>query len=101
MPRHSALYAVTTGLSGCYMPDSHHGAFAFGSRAELAAFIRYEIEAQGFPASTFRQASIRDLWRRIARSGSSCAHFRITHGDREIAFHGLTDDEFNAANSED
>lgn len=97
MARNAALYSITTGLSGCYMPDSTSGPMVFGYRAELAAYIRYEIEFQEFPASCFAQVKLRKLWSFIRRNGSSVAHFSITHNGREIAFHGLTEDEFNAA----
>lgn len=101
MTKHVAQYAVTIGLAGCYMPDSHLGAFQFDTRAELAAFIRSEIEGQGFPKYTLKQARLRDTWERIARHGSSVQHFRIEHDGREIAFHGLTNAEFDAMNDED
>ena len=101
MPRNVALYAVTSGLSGCYMPDSHHGAFMFCSRREMADFIRQELEYQDFPACAFAQVRIRRLWYFISRNGSSTAHFSITHNGREIAFHGLTEEEFSQASAED
>lgn len=101
MAKHVARYAVTVGLAGCYMPDSHLGAFQFDRRANLADFIRSEIEAQGFPKSAFAQAGIRDIWERIARRGASCQHFSIEHDGREIAFHGLTDAEFEAMQGDD
>ena len=93
MPKPIARYSVTSGLAGCYMPDNVYGPFIFATRRELAASIMAEIEAQEFPRHTFAQANIRRLWGFIARHGSSTAHFSIQHGGREIAFHGLTEDE--------
>lgn len=101
MPKQIARYTVTSGLAGCYMPDSVSGPLAFSTRAELADFIRYEIEAQEFPKSSFAQAHIRGIWRRIAKFGSSVQHFSIEHNGREIAFHGLTEEEFEQAEAAD
>lgn len=100
MARNVAQYSVTVGLQGCYMPDSHYGAFQFDTRRELLAFARSEIEAQGFPANTFRQIKWTRLWQFIRRNGSSVAHFTIDYQGREIAFHGLTSDEFAAMNED-
>ena len=93
MAKPIARYSITTGLSGCYMPDSASGPFICHSRRELADAIRAEIEFQGFPAASFAQAKLRRLWGFIARNGSSVAHFSIEHGAHEIAFHGLTEEE--------
>lgn len=100
MPRNVARYAVTYGLSGCYMPDSHSGAMQFDTRAELASFIRAELETYDMPASLFADVKIRRLWSFISRHGSSSAHFSLTHGGYALAFHGLTEDEFNAQDEE-
>ena len=93
-PITAARYAITFGLAGLYMPDSHDGAYEFYSRRELAAFIRSELETYDLPKSLFRDAHVRRLWRFIKRHGSSSAHFTLCHGDHELAFHGLTDDEY-------
>ena len=96
-----ARYTITSGLSGCYMPDNVSSPMVFTSRKELAAAIRAEIEYQDFPKSSFAQVRIRDLWRKIARIGSaSSMHFSIDHGAREIAFHGMTEDECNESLAE-
>jgi|AACY02.3.fsa_nt_gi hypothetical protein len=88
-----AKYAVTFGLSGCYMPDSGPFLVEAETRRELVEIIRAEIAAADFPANTFTQARIRSLWSFIKRRRSSVAHFSITHGAHEIAFHGLTENE--------
>lgn len=98
MSKHVARYAVTFGLSGCYMPDSHSGAFQFGTRRELASFIRAELDTFDLPAALFNDVRIRRLWGFISRHGSSTAHFSLTHGGYELAFHGLTEEEFTAQN---
>ncbi|MER9178919.1 hypothetical protein [Mesorhizobium sp. M0767] len=90
----SARYAVTFGLAGCYMPDSHLGAYEFRTRGEFIAFIKDEIEQHGFPKNTFGQANMRKRWGRIKRHGSSVQHFSIDHGSYSIGFHGLTLAEF-------
>jgi len=95
MPKHTARYAVTFGLSGCYMPDSHDGAFEVTTRRELASLIRGELETYDMPASLFREVRIARLWRFIKRHGSSSAHFSLVHGGNELAFHGLTEQEYN------
>lgn len=95
MAKQVARYIVTSGLSGCYMPDNSAGPFQCDTRRELASVIRSEIEAAEFPAACFAQVRLRNLWRHIARHGSSVAHFTITHAGREIAFHGITAEEFD------
>lgn len=84
------------------MPDSHGGPMAFNTRRELADAIRYEIEFQEFPKASFAQVRIKRLWQLIqnARSSSSF-HFSIEHKGREIAFHGLTADEFTAMEADE
>lgn len=101
MPKQIARYAVTFGLSGCYMPDSHGGAHEFTTRRELADFIRSELEMYDLPASLFREVNIRRLWRFIAKYGSSTAHFALHHGANALEFHGLTEDEYNQQNRDD
>lgn len=101
MSRNIARYSITSGLAGCYMPDNGPQAIEAYTRKELAGIIRSEIEMQDFPANTFSQVNIRRLWRFIVRNGSSVAHFRIEHKGREIAFSGLTEEEYNAAPAED
>ena len=94
MSKHVARYAVTFGLAGCYLPDSHAGAFEIATRAELASLIKGELAAYDLPASLFREVRIRRLWGFIARHGSSVAHFSLRHGGHELAFHGLTAAEY-------
>lgn len=97
---HTARYAVTFGLSGCYMPDSHLGAHEFTRRRDLVAFLRDALRDYDMPASALRSVRVRRLWRFIARHGSSSAHFSVTHGGHELAFHGLTKDEYLAAEND-
>ena len=89
-----ARYAVTYGLSGCYMPDSHLGALEFSTRKELASFIRHELRQLEWPASMFSEVKIRKLWRFIARNGSSVAHFSLVREGYALSFYGLTRDEY-------
>ena len=96
-----ARYAVTFGLSGCYMPDSHCGVHEFMSRRELASFIRGELELFDMPAALVRDVKLRRLWRFIQQHGSSTAHFRLVHKANELAFHGLTEDEYRAESEHD
>lgn len=51
--------------------------------------------------SLFREVKIRDLWRFIQRHGSSSAHFSIRYRAHEIAFHGLTEEEFRNADNQE
>lgn len=101
MAKHIARYCVTSGLRGCYMPNSTSGPLVCETRRDLANAIREEIEAQGFPLATFGQADLRRRWAFIKRNGSSVAHFAIYHGAYEIAFHGLTEAEADAMEAED
>ena len=69
-----ARYAVTFGLAGLYMPDSHSGCHEFNTRRELAEFIRGELEMYDLPKSLFRDAHVHRLWRFIKR------HARLLRG---------------------
>ena len=101
MSKPIARYTITSGLAGCYMPDSISGPREYTSRKALADAIRYEIEFQDWPANLFREVRIRNLWAHIKRHGSSRAHFSIQHGAHEIAFHGLTEEEYNEQSREE
>ncbi|HEV2548443.1 MAG TPA: hypothetical protein VGU20_13975 [Stellaceae bacterium] len=94
MATHVARYAVTFGLAGCYLPDSHDGVHEFNTRRDLAAFIRDELERYEFPKAHFAQAHVLHLWKRIKRHGSSSMHFSIFHREHVLSFHGLTEEEF-------
>lgn len=97
-----ARYSVSTGLAGCYMPNSVSCPMAFSTRRELAEAIRYEIAAQDFPKSTFAQVNIQRLWALIRHAKSSSSyHFSIEHKGFEIAFHGLTVEEFEQMEQEE
>ncbi|MCA3159986.1 MAG: hypothetical protein ING31_10425 [Burkholderiales bacterium] len=94
MPQAIARYATSFGLSGCYLPDDHGAAVEFTRRRDLANFIRDELRMYDMPASLFREVRINRLWSFIKSKGSSCAHFRLCHKGHELAFHGLTEDEY-------
>jgi hypothetical protein len=94
---HVARYAITYGLSGCYLPDSHGGCFEAPTRRDLAGFIRAELEQYDMPASLFEDVKIRRLWGFISRHGSSSAGFELSHAGYSLSFHGLTQDEYRAA----
>ncbi|RWI06831.1 MAG: hypothetical protein EOQ89_03620 [Mesorhizobium sp.] len=96
-----ARYAITYGLSGCYMPDSHGGAYEFNTRGDLRDHIKAEMEFYGIPKSQFSQVRIEKLWRHIQRHGSSVAHFSIDHKGYSLSFHGLTLAEFRQAQAEE
>lgn len=92
-----ARFAITYGLSGCYMPDWHGGAFEVTTRRDLAAVIRDTIHLLDLPANLFEQVKIRNLWKFIQYHGSSSsAHFYLHHGDYVLAFSGVTEDEMDA-----
>lgn len=95
-----ARYSTSYGLSGCYLPDSHGGPIEFTRRRDLAEFIKDELQAYDMPASLFREVRIARLWSFIKRNGSSCAHFRLCWKGYELAFHGLTHEEFEQQNEE-
>jgi hypothetical protein len=90
------------------MPNHNSGAIEGSTRRELATLIREQIsmfadqEDDPPEATLFAQVRINNLWRHIKRHGSSSAHFSIDIGRGEqIAFHGLTEDEFNQMQAED
>lgn len=90
-----ARYAVTLGLSGCYMPDTHFGAYECATRRELASVIRDLLRMSDMPASLFQDARIARLWSFIQQHGSSTAHFSLVHKGYALTFHGLTEDEYS------
>lgn len=96
----TCFFAITSGLSGLYMPNSA-AVYCATRRRDLIDAIRSEVEFQGFPASAMRQIKWRDVWHHAKRHGTSSLHFSIDHGDYEIAFHGLTEAEYNAQNIDD
>jgi hypothetical protein len=94
MPQAIARYTTSFGLAGCYLPDDHGSAVELTRRSDLANFIRDELRMCNMPASLFREVRINRLWSFIKSKGSSCAHFRLCHKGYELAFHGLTEDEY-------
>lgn len=96
MAKGIARYAVTFGLSGCYMPDDGPHTVEFTTRAALANFVRNELDRLEWPKGLFASANIKRVWRHIAEHGSSVAHFSIQYKSNELAFYGLTDEEFEA-----
>jgi hypothetical protein len=95
-------YAVVFGFSGCYLPESHYGAFTGTTRRELADIIRDALAVYDIPAARFADVGIKNLWRDIKRNGSSTAHFTLDAGDgRCLSFEGLTEDEFKERVAED
>lgn len=101
MAHHVARYTLSFGLAGCYMPDYVTAPQEYRTRGELADAIRHELEFHDMPASLFRDVNIRRLWGFIRRNGSSVAHFSLTHKGYTLAFHGLTQEEYEAGQSED
>lgn len=101
MTRHTADYAISFGLSGCYLPDTEPLAISCATRRGLADVIRAELEAHDMPASLFREVNLRRLWGFIVRNGSSVAHFSLDHGGYTLAFHGLTKAELDEMSGDD
>lgn len=108
MARYHWRYSVTVGLAGCYTPNYHGGAHEGTTRRGLADYIRDQIqmfadqEDDPSEESLFRQVRINNLWQHVKRHGSSSAHFSIDIGrGEEIAFNGLTEDEFNEMQAHD
>lgn len=96
-----AYFAISNGLSGCYMPDCDPVPYAVSKRSELMAIIREAIDYHEFPKLTLQQVQWRRLWGHAKRSGFSVIHFQITHNGYAINFHGLTEAEYEeAANKE-
>ena len=79
----------------------NHGPMQFDTRKQFAWFIRNELQSLNWPANMIEQVGIRRLWRHIANHGSSVAHFRLQREGYELAFHGLTDQEYHDANAEE
>lgn len=101
MAQKIARYSVTNGLAGCYMPDNASGPLEFSTRRELRAFIGGELEMLDWPASMIRDVPLRRIWSFIQRNGSSVAHFSIERNGYELAFHGLTEAEFDEMQAQD
>jgi hypothetical protein len=89
-----ARYAITFGLAGCYLPDSHGGAFEITRRKDLAALIRDQVDFYELPKKSAQQVPLTTLWSHIKRHGSSSGHFSIHHRNHVLEFHGLTEAEY-------
>lgn len=96
-----ARYSVQFGLTGCYMPDSHGGVIECTTRRELASFIRDQLEFYEFLKNAIRQVKLTRVWSFIKAHGSSTAHFSVQHGANTLSFTGLTEEEFQQAESEE
>lgn len=95
-----ARYAITYGMAGCYLPDTHEGAIQCDTRADLIATIKDRLEHYEMPASLLREVGVQRLWRYIQRHGSSVAHFTLTHKGFALSFHGLTLAEYRETETE-
>lgn len=87
-------FYLSTGLSGCYLPDSGH-TYEATTRRELVSIVRHELEYQEFPKSKIAEFNLRQLWRNVQRykSGSS-VHTYANHKGRTMSLSGLTDKEY-------
>jgi hypothetical protein len=94
MSKPTYRYAITSGLHGCYMPDTHWGAYEGHRRKDLADLIRDHLRLADMPACLFERVAITSLWKAVKKHGSSSMHFTIVHKDYELAFHGLTEKEY-------
>ena len=103
----TCYFTLTSGLQGCYMPDSHWGPHAVSRRKDLIAAVRDTLEMlldqEGDRAvsSCMREVNWTKLWSQAKRYGTSSIHFCISTGEHTmLEFHGLTEDEFNEAEKE-
>lgn len=95
-------YALTNGLAGCYMPDSHWGAYCSTRRKDLMAIIRDTLDMLDAPKSAIRQVKWRNVWHHAKRHGTSSLHFSIEISPGYVlSFHGLTEDEYNEQTRDD
>jgi hypothetical protein len=94
MSKPTFRYGVTVGLHGCYLADIHYGPHEGHTRRELASLIRDYLEVQDMPKMLFERVRITRLWKQIKRYGSSSMHFTLVHKGRELAFYGLTEEEY-------
>ena len=97
----TCYFALTNGLAGCYMPDSHWGEFAVTRRKDLIATVRDILDMLDAPKNAFKQVKWRNVWHHARRYGTSSLHFSIEISDGYVlSFHGLTEEEYNAAQAE-
>ncbi|WP_448955738.1 hypothetical protein [Labrys neptuniae] len=92
----NCYFAISHGLSGCYMPDTVHH-YRATTRGEIADILRDAIEFEEMPKALIREVKLMRLWSHAKRHGTSSVHFSISHKGRSIGFHGLTKAEFVAA----
>jgi hypothetical protein len=84
-------YKTGFGLAGCYLDDNQGSPMRFCTRKELAADIKSELEAVGFPASCFAEVEIKKLWSAIVRAKSASSYtFHIHHAGSVLTYYGLT-----------
>lgn len=93
----TCYFTFSHGLRGCYMPDSHSGAYAITRRKDLVDAIRSELEMYDAPASRIKTVGIKRLWSQAKRHGTSSIHFTVdTANGYGLNFHGLTQTEYEA-----
>jgi hypothetical protein len=101
MARHQALFTLTYGLQGCYMPDSHLGPYCVTRRKDLIEAVRDALTFYDVKNAKERLHSIfwrERVWPHIKQHGASSLHFCIpTDEHNMLEFHGLTTAEYNEA----
>ncbi len=98
----NVYFGLSFGLSGCYTPDSHYGAFHVTTRRELLSIIRDALEFYELPKSAIRQIQWHNrTWPLMARNGASVFHFSLTDKNgKALNFHGMTESEYLQYQSE-
>lgn len=96
-----AYFGLSYGLSGCYMPDSHAGAFAVSRRKDLVAIVRDALESYDLPKSAIHQVKWTRVWAHAKRHGLSSLHFSISHNGNALNFSGMTESEYQEAAESD
>jgi hypothetical protein len=99
MSRQRALFTLTNGLQGLYMPDGHWGPYCVHTRKELIETVRDVMRMLDVTNIERRLRDIKwrdGVWPHIKRHGASSLHFCIAIDEHNmIEFHGLTVDEYN------
>ena len=91
----TVYFQIYYGLNGCYMPDSHYGAFKATTRREMVDIMRDAIAFYDMPKSALSQIKWNRLFAQAKLAGSvSSIHVSVTTKANALTFSGMTKAEY-------
>lgn len=89
-------FTITSGLAGCYMPDSVDGPYMVTTRRELVDTFRAALDWNEFPKAKLHDIKWLEVWRHAKRHGLSVLTLSVEHKGRAVTLHGNTLAEYEA-----